>query len=240
LGRIALETPGYLPFVHGYHHEFGLVRQNPWLNNLLGLCFCEHCCAGARSAGVDADGLRVRIRQAVEDYFASDLDFADDMADAFWTADVILDHELAAFLRWRCATVTSLVAEIRAAVRADVEVSVLPSVARPTGGAWYEGSDLAGLKSVADSVDSCFYEPDVARIRADLFDVARRTGGTDKLRAVLRPGFPDLTDRNAVVAAVGALTEGGIADIGFYNFGHLRRASLDWIRDALAALETGN
>ncbi|MCP4384635.1 MAG: hypothetical protein GY798_25010, partial [Hyphomicrobiales bacterium] len=43
LRRIALETPGYLPFVHGYHHEFGLVRQNPWLNNLLGLCFCEHC-----------------------------------------------------------------------------------------------------------------------------------------------------------------------------------------------------
>ena len=44
---ISLETPGFLPYAHGFHHEFALVRQNAWLDRLLGLCFCEHCLAGA-------------------------------------------------------------------------------------------------------------------------------------------------------------------------------------------------
>ena len=39
-----------------------------------------------------------------------------------------------AYLDWRCSVVTSLVREIRDAVRKDATVAVIPSVARPTGG----------------------------------------------------------------------------------------------------------
>ncbi len=48
---VSLETPGFLPFQHGFHHEFGLIRQNRWLDSLLGLCFCEHCIRGAGEQG---------------------------------------------------------------------------------------------------------------------------------------------------------------------------------------------
>ncbi|WP_421723146.1 hypothetical protein [Bauldia sp.] len=236
--RIVLETPGFLPFVHGYHHEFALARQNRWLNDLLGLCFCDNCRDGAYDDGIDAEALRDRVRTAIESYLVSDIDFTDDMADAFWLADIVADPDLGRFLRWRRGIVTALVAEIRAAVRSDIEVSVIPSVARPTGGAWYEGTDLAALTSVADSIDACFYEPSVDRIRGDLFDVTRRTGGTDKLRGILRPSHPDLDSRGAVIDAVAALSEAGVTDLAFYNYGHLRPASLDWIGDALAALES--
>jgi hypothetical protein len=54
ISGLTLETPGWLPFAHGYHHEFGLLRQNAWLDNYLGLCFCQHCMAGAEGAGIDA------------------------------------------------------------------------------------------------------------------------------------------------------------------------------------------
>jgi hypothetical protein len=57
------------------------------------------------------------------------------------------------------------------------------------------------------------------------------------LRGVLRPGHPDLSSEDQVVAAVRALHDGGVTDIGFYNYGHLRTASLDWMGSALAALE---
>ena len=110
-------------------------------------------------------------------------------------------------------------------------------MARPTAGAWYEGSDLNGLLGVADRLEVCFYEPGPARIKSDLHDVARRVGGTERLRGILRPGHPDLTDRASVAAAVMALFDGGIQDISFYNWGHLRPASLDWMGDALKLIE---
>ena len=33
---ISMEAPGFTPYAHGYHHEFALMRSNPWLENLLG------------------------------------------------------------------------------------------------------------------------------------------------------------------------------------------------------------
>lgn len=235
---LSLETPGYLPFVHGYHHEFSLVPQDAWLNNLLGLCFCQHCVIGAEAVGIDASGLRSRTAAAIDMWFAGDVACPADMAEAYWTAQIVTDPDLARFLQWRCTVVETLIGEIRAAVRADAAISVIPSVARPTSGAWYEGSDLAALCGVADHLEVCFYEPSVDRIRADLQDVAHRCGGTANLRAILRPGPPDLTSREAVAGAVAALTEGGVADISFYNYGHLRRSGLDWMAEALAGVAT--
>lgn len=233
---ISLETPGFLPFEHGYHHEFALVRQNSWLNNMLGLCFCRHCVDGAKSAGVDADGLKTRVRGKIDDYFSSDVDYCDDMASDFWAADIVTDPDLGAFFRWRCKVVESLIAEIRSAVRSDAAVSVIPSVARPSSGAWYEGSDLGALSKIADHLEVCFYEPDLQRIRSDLYDVVQRCGSAEKIRGILRPGYPDLKDRDSVVSAVGILHEAGVRDIAFYNHGHLRTASLDWMGEALSLI----
>ena len=232
---ISLETPGFLPYEHGFHHEFALMRQNVWFNNLMGLCFCDHCLDGAEAAGIDAKRLKTAVRDEVAAYLASDLDFPDDMAAAFWASDTLLDADLSDFLRWRCTAVTSLVQAIRGAVRPDANVAIIPSVARPTGGAWYEGSDLRALAQAAGILDVCFYEPGPARIRSDVWDVQRRLKGAGQLRGVLRPGFPDLTTRQDVIDGVAALIAAGIHDIAFYNYGHLRQASLDWMGDALAA-----
>ncbi len=189
---LSLETPGWLPYAHGYHHEFAMLKSNVWLEGNLGLCFCGHCLAGAASAGIDAEGLRTRTSAAIESYLESGMDLPDDMAKAMWLADVEGDAELAAFSRWRADVVTSLVGEIRAAVRKDCAVAVIPSVARPTAGAWYEGSDLAALAETAGIIEACFYEPDPLRVVADAFDVKRRIAGKGALRGILRPGFPDL------------------------------------------------
>jgi hypothetical protein len=231
---LSLETPGFLPYQHGFHHEFALIKQNRWLDAQMGLCFCGHCLEGAGRKGIDAAGLKRRVARNIEAYLDGDVDFPDDMADAFWLADM-QDTELSAYLRFRCETVTSLVAEIRASVRGDADVAVIPSVARPTAGAWYEGTDLAGLADVTGLIEACFYEPSVERIRADLFDVQRRLGRTGRLRAILRPAWPDLQSRADLVGAATVLREAGVSDIAFYNYGHLRRSNLGRIADALGA-----
>jgi hypothetical protein len=58
---VSLETPGFLPYAHGFHHEFALNRPNRWLDNQLGLCFCSHCRAGAKRAGIPVEALRQQV-----------------------------------------------------------------------------------------------------------------------------------------------------------------------------------
>jgi hypothetical protein len=231
---ISIESPGFAPYAHGFHHEFALNQPNRWLDNLLGLCFCEHCVKGAASAGIDAKALRERVAKDISDYLSSDIDFPADMAEAFWLADTRLDGELKAFLDWRCRVVTSLVSEVRSTVRGDATVAIIPSVARPTGGAWYEGSDLAALADAAGIIEACFYEPTAQRVKSDLFDIKRRLRGKGELRGILRPAWPDINNRAEFLAAAKALIEGGASGLAFYNWGHLRKANLSWIADATA------
>jgi hypothetical protein len=229
---ISLETPGFLPYAHGFHHEFAMVKPNRWLETRLGLCFCAHCLGHAEAGGIDASRLRARVRDDIDGYLRTLNDFPDDMADAFWLSDIATDDTLTTFLRWRCAVVTSLVREIRAAVRPDVSVAIIPSVARPTGGAWYEGTDLYALAQTAGIVEASFYEPTAERVRADVFDTQRRLRGAGALRGILRPGFPDLQSRGEFMSAATALRDAGVAGIAFYNYGHLRRGNIAWIADA--------
>ena len=235
---VSLETPGFLPYAHGYHHEFALNRPNRWLDSQLGLCFCPHCTAGAKSAGIRVEALKRQVCNDIEAYLASDVDFPPDMAEAFWLADVRSDGDLRAYLDWRCSVVTSLVREIREAVRKDAKVAVIPSVARPIAGAWYEGSDLGALAEAAGIIEACFYEPGAARIKADLFDVKRRLSGEGRLRGILRPAYPDLESKGEFLAAIGAIAVGGVNEVAFYNWGHIRDANLEWIAEGLAVLKS--
>jgi hypothetical protein len=230
---ISVEAPGFTPYAHGYHHEFALMKSNPWLENQLGLCFCKHCLAGAEKAGIDARRFRAEVADDVSAYLDSDIDYPVDMAEAFWRADIVADGDLRRYLDFRNGVVTSLVAEIRATVRKEAAVAVIPSVARPTAGAWYEGSDLGALAETAAIIEACFYEPSAMRIKSDLFDIRRRLRGRGKLRGILRPSHPDLSTKTEFLAAVEALREGGVDELAFYNWGHLRRANLAWIGDAL-------
>ena len=234
---VSLETPGFLPYAHGYHHEFALNRSNRWLDSQLGLCFCEHCAALAERAGIKIQSLRRQVASDIEAYLASDVDYPADMAEAFWLADTRTDGELAAFLTLRCDIVTRLVREVRQSVRSSATVSVIPSVARPTCGAWYEGSDLKGLAEAAGIIEACFYEPGVARIKADLHDIKLRLRGVGTLRGILRPAFPDLEAKTEFLAAMRSLGVGGLREVAFYNWGHLRDVNLDWIPEGLAEME---
>lgn len=234
---LSMETPGFLPYAHGFHHEFALNRPNRWLDSQLGLCFCPHCLKGAKAAGINAARLKTQVAEDVSAYLASDLDYPADMAEAFWAADTRTDGDLKAYLDWRCTVVTSLVRDIRGAVRKEVDVAVIPSVARPTGGAWYEGSDLAALADATGIIEACFYEPGAQRVKADLFDIRRRLRGKGHLRGIVRPAFPDLETKGEFLAAMQALGAGGVSEVAFYNWGHLRSANIGWIADGLRALE---
>jgi hypothetical protein len=235
---LALETPGFMPYAHGYHHEFGLMPTNGWMNLLLGLCFCDACRQQARVAGIDVEGLSRRVREAVHGYMAGPATVPEDMAQAWIAGDLALDPELGAFIRWRCQLVTGLIAAIRAATPPAVALSVIPSVARPSAAAWGEGSDLAGLAGTGATIELCSYEPDPARVLADFVDSRRRAGPAAEMAAILRPAWPDIGSEAQLLATIRLLREQGVEHFGFYNLGHIRPHNLAWL-GAVSALLAG-
>ncbi|WP_035053539.1 hypothetical protein [Andreprevotia chitinilytica] len=223
---LTLESPGWAPFNHGYHHEFAQVRSNVWLDTMLGLCFCDACKAAAKDKGIDADGLAGRVRTRVDGYLSANVDAAPDQAGAWLAADLYEDADLAAFVRLRQNRVNEFVRTVREEMPQSVALYVIPTVQRPTAQTWLEGSDLAGLAKVADGVEVPFYEPNAGRVIADAVDTIRRVGDVSKVRAILRPGVPDLGDGAEISAAYNGLKALGVEAFSFYNYGMLRPDSL--------------
>ena len=225
LKSLLLETPGFLTYGHGFHHEFALTPPNAWLDAMLGLCFCDPCREGAKRAGIDADGLARRICTAVDAW----LDGGTDQSVDDWNA---IDPDLAAFHRFRGQVVTSLVADIRAAVDPVVKVKVIATCQRPHATAWLEGHDLAALDAVSDGLELPLYQSSPEAVVADgryvlgLVPAARTS-------VILRPGYPDMSRESDLTEALEGLRGLGIGDFAFYNFGMLRPLNLEWLRNAL-------
>ena len=237
LDGLALETPGFLPFDHGFHHEFFLLPMNRWAGWLLGLCFSEGTIAAAEARGIDAERLRWQACAALDAFFARPEPVPDHIAAEWWIADLIADPEWAIFLSWRCQLVADLVAEVRAALPKETKLAVIPTVQRPTAAAWSEGTDLRLLAEVADTLEVPAYEASAAAVALDASDVRRRAGADARITYILRPAYPDLANGAETVAATRALRASGLSGIAFYNYGHIALSALDRVREALAVLE---
>jgi hypothetical protein len=240
--ELVLETPGWLPYGHGYHHEFAQVRSNLWLETMLGLCFCGACTARAKQDGIDATALGGWVRTRVDAYLHAGVDAEPDQAASWLAADLLAVPELAAFLAMRQNVVTELVRDIRAAVDPQKQVWVIPTVQRPTAASWVEGTALAALARAADGIEVPFYEPTAGRVAADAWDVLQRVGDASRVRAILRPGPPDLAGGAELAPALASLAALGITqdNVGFYNYGLLRRDRLEHMARTLQSPSQGS
>jgi hypothetical protein len=76
-----------------------------------------------------------------------------------------------------------------------------------------------------------------SRAIADAWDSVRRVGGdTAKIRAIIRPGPPDLGAGKDTTAAIKGLADLGIRNFAFYNWGLLRKCDFIRIGEALKAI----
>ena len=65
---IELESPGFMGFVHGFHHEkdgVGLTAEDDFL---LSLCFCDACKERAATAGINADRVQLTVRRWIAEF----------------------------------------------------------------------------------------------------------------------------------------------------------------------------
>lgn len=225
LAEVMIETPGWQAFRHGHHHEFELVELTETVEILLGMCFCDACRAGATAAGIDAESLAASTRRELDRFFETGEEPA---------TDPRTDPDWRAFHAWRAGVVTALVAEVRAELDRAVALAVIPTVQTPNALCWIEGSDLRQLAAAADRLEIPAYQRGVEAIGRDIAAVRQDAGAEARFGFILRPTWPHLEGPADLSAAVRMVQSAGAQSIAFYNYGHMRLESLEWIRAALA------
>lgn len=226
--RIELESPDFMGFAHGFHHEkdgLPLLAEDGFL---LGVCFCRHCLRAATAAGIPAEDARLWVAGHLERAFARELPVVQfpEFVRLGMAAFAALP-EVFAYLMWRSTPVTALVAEIRSAVPLATRLLLIDAE-----GTWASGVDRPALVPHLDGILHCAYRTAPADIAA-LMAQRRALLGPDKtLIAGLQLYAPNIRDRADLATRLGSIA--GLVDgVNFYGLGLVPPARLDWIRTAL-------
>ncbi|HWI62206.1 MAG TPA: hypothetical protein VNT75_10245 [Symbiobacteriaceae bacterium] len=218
LDSVELESPTFMGFGHGYHHEKDEVGLSPLEQFLLSLCFCEHCMKGARRAGVDVaaavSAVALAIGAACERPVPS--------ADAVPGGPEGFAEPLADFLRWRHRPVTSLLGEIREAAAPASQVYCLSG--NPAR-AWQGGLDLQAAARALDGLVVLAYDQAPEQVAATVAAV-RPLGGY--LSVGLR--LAGITGAAELQARIAAAERSGADGVNLYNYGLVPAARLAWAK----------
>ena len=248
ISTILAESLHFHGLTHGYHHERYFEELGTVGTYLLGLCFCAHCLAAARRAGVDAEMVHRFVRDELERRFAGDgsSDGSEELTRDLLTA--FEDEQLLGYLDARAETVTSLVAEVSAAVDEDTNVAFLDlsgaekgfATGQPAGDAaptigWQVGIDVTSLAEACDIIEATGYAADPDRLGVDLDAYRHLLADPSQLGLVLRPMPPDCRSADNLAAKIALARERGLKRVDFYHYGFCRLRSLDWIRQSLTS-----
>jgi hypothetical protein len=227
VASICAESLHYHGLEHGYAHERYFVPLSARVRYLLGLCFCEHCLAAARAAGVDGERARRAARSEIERAFEGR------------AADGDVEHD--DYARVREGVVVSLVGDVaEAAGETPVEfIDASGAVkgyadGRPSGPpspsiAWQVGVDVNAVAEACAGVQAIGYAADPERIRGDL-----DAYGDAAVSVIFRPTPPDCDSPDNLRAKVALAQARGLRRVDFYHYGFMRLDALDWIHEALS------
>ena len=226
--RIELESPDFMAFAHGFHHEKDGLALLPAEAFLLGICFCPHCRSRAHSAGLPVAEAQTTVASLLDAAFARELpanlfpDFPSQGIAAF--AHLPALH---AYLLWRSEPVTSLMAMIKASVPAATKLLLID-----TEGTWAGGINLPALVPHIDGILHCAYVTATTRIAPLMAQTRALLGPKKSLIAGFQLFYPTVRDRDDLATRVAA-TQGQVDGLNFYNLGLVPQKRLDWIRHAL-------
>jgi hypothetical protein len=249
VSTIFAESLHFHGLTHGYHHERYFEELGTVGTYLLGLCFCTHCLAAARLAGVDAEMVHRFVRDELERRFAGDgsSDGSEELTRDLLAAFEV--EQLLGYLDARVETVTSLAAEVSAAAGEDTSVAFLDlsgaekgfATGHPAGDAaptigWQVGIDVASLAGVCDTVEATGYAADPDRLSLDLDAYSALVADPSRLGLMLRPMPPDCQSADNLAAKVALAGEWGLKRLDFYHYGFCRLRALDWVRQSLTSV----
>lgn len=251
---LLIESAIYMPYDHGYHHERTLLPLTGTHRFFMSLCFCPHCMAAGESANIDMEQLRQFVRTEMQKLFDGNASVLDDVPLNQEQIGALLNGAVSKFITVRQQMITSLMADVVAAVKRerDIPVSfmdmsgalnspgsgmnVVGATATAPDRAWQDGIDFSGLAKVCDGLSVLAYTNNLQQITNDLNAYRQRLPEKYLLSVAMRPMLPDSKSADDVTQIARTIAAAMPDWIEFYHYGMMRLASLDWIKQALAAI----
>ena len=229
---IELESPSFMGFAHGYHHEKDGVGLTPEDDFLLSLCFCPACLARAAAAGVDGEAARATVRQWIVETCDRALpearwpEFPGSGLDVFRPVPAVYDY-----VAWRFEPVTSLLRDMRAKAHPATALHLID-----LKDGWLGGCDIRAAAEACDGVVLCGYDMEPGEVAALMLDGRAAVGHDRYLGTGFRVFYPEMKGAADLVDRARAAAEAGADGINFYNYGLMPRARLDWVKQAAAGV----
>jgi hypothetical protein len=224
VAAIQLESPGYMGFLHGFHHEIIGADLDDVQQRLLAVSFNPVELEGAREAGIDAERLRARVAALLDGCWNRGVAVKDGDAPSAEVQALFDDAEFAAYQAWQNEQVVSLSAAMRDAVRR----------ANPRTGIRHFGSLDGGeagdaLIATGDGILAGYASSEEdARRRAEEFKPFGK-----KVFGMIRAIAPDMTDPATVAPRVEAWRQSGVEGVDIYNYGLMPGVMWDAVAAAL-------
>jgi hypothetical protein len=221
---IQLESPGYMGFLHGFHHEIIGADLDAVQQRLLSISFNPVEIAGATSAGIDAEGVRNRVMSALDGCWNRGVALMEGDEPTASARVVLEDAELQAYTGWLEDQEISLLDEIREVVRE----------ANPATTIWHfaalDGSERdARMVATGDGILGGYASSD-----EDAIERAGRARSLGKpVRGAIRAIAPDTTDPQIIAPRVEAWERAGVEGIDVYNYGLMPGVMWDAVGEAI-------
>ena len=242
--RLFAESLHYRPFEHGEHHERYLIDIPKEARTLLSLCFCRHCQQSANTAGVAIDELADAVRIALASLWSD--------ADAGLAGEPLLSKnanaELDAFVKVREKVVSSLLSEVREAMRAGGPTlgfmdhgGAMSKVMHGTSAdddvllsSRKLGIDLPSIVAECDELCILGYTDTPERLATMLKRYSDVVADKIPVTVALRPLLPDCRSAGNLRAKMATVRAAGPDRVIFYHYAMMPLPRLDWIKRALA------
>jgi hypothetical protein len=227
---VELESPSFMGFAHGYHHDkdgVGLTAEDDFA---LSLCFCDSCLSRAKQAGVDGESARRTVAQWIVETCERETpkprlpDLLAAGIETFRPFPAVYEY-----LLWRTEPVTSLIAEIKARAHASSRIVLIDEGS-------LGGCDLKEIGKICDGAILCVYGLGAEQGKAVIKEGRRALGAEKFLGAGFRLFHGEVGEAEGLAARVNACVEAGANGLNFYNYGLIPAPRLDWIREAVGAL----
>jgi len=228
VAAIELESPGYMGFTHGYHHEIFGVEIDPVQEVLLGVSFNPVEIAGATAAGIDAEGIRARIAALIDDAWNRGVLLHVESQPSAGARALLDDAEFLAYRAWQHDQVVSLSATIREVAKNASPSTEIRQFAAMNVGDPDPGVD-ADLLATGDAVLSGY-----AATPGDVQTRVAALAGIDRpIWGMVRAIAPEAVDPETIAPLVAAWRAAGVAGIDVYNYGLMPERTFRALGDVL-------
>ncbi|NMP22947.1 hypothetical protein [Sulfobacillus harzensis] len=218
-----LEALGFLPAVHGAHHDILGLKPTPLMQSLFSICFCD-ACEHTFSARLDWSSLRQAVRGGIGTLLAEELLSLDNF--------LLGRPVVGTFFEERSQYLNALLASWHETVKVPL-VPILMATEQKASLSWIQGLDpnptLWQEVIVLGYGDEATLQSDWEWLQEKGWDPKKIMIGQSLLPSVAET-FDEARTRVELLLGLGARR------FAFYNLGLLTPARLQWLHDLAAGI----